>query len=61
MHINKDQLQGDTSSVCGRYSILFTAMHKMGINPDDMIEFLKKGGKKYGSVDKFVLKLFDEK
>ena len=58
--INKKSLQNKTSMTCGRYGIIFTCLNKAGIDPDQMIDFLKDGGKKYGSVDKFILHLFDE-
>lgn len=62
LSINKCLLQdGEGSMTCGRYSIIFVSLNKMGMKPDDMVEFLKKGGKEYGSVDKFVVSLFGER
>lgn len=60
LYINKQKLQGDRSMTCGRYGIVFTCLHKAKMHPTDMIDFLKEGAKKYGSVDKYIVKLFDE-
>ena len=61
IYINKTPLQVDDDSVtCGRFAVIFTALHKLEIPPSDMIDFLIDGGKKMGSVDKFVFKLTKE-
>jgi len=60
LEINKKKLQGDESMVCGKYSIILTALNKKGMKPEDMVNYLKDGGKKEKSVDKFIVKLFGE-
>lgn len=60
VYINNKKLQNDESMTCGRYAIIFTALHKMNIDPSKMIDFLNDGKKKYGSVDNFIFKLFGE-
>ena len=57
VHINNKVLQGKNSQVCGRYAVVLAGINKMHMDPNLMIDFLKDGGKKYGSVDKFILKL----
>lgn len=58
VYINDKKLQNDSSMTCGRYDIIFTLLNKLNIEPSDMIDFLKEGGKKNGSVDNFIIKLF---
>jgi hypothetical protein len=58
LNISEAKLQGGKSMACGKYATLFVTLHKMGIEPTQMIDFLKSEGKKYGSVDKFILSLF---
>jgi len=60
-YINTQKLQDEPNSMtCGRYGIIFTSLNKAGMNPEDMVEFLKQGGKEKGSVDKYVISLFGE-
>ena len=60
VHINKQVLQNATSKTCGRYSIVFVALHKKGVEPSVMIDFMKNGAKKYGSVDNLLLEITDD-
>lgn len=61
IHINKTPIQNQKSVTCGRYAVIFTALHKLGIHPSDMIDYIMEGGKKYKSNDKFILELTKEK
>ncbi len=59
--VNTTKLQDEPdSATCGRYSIVLTALNKKGMPPEDMVNFLKKGGNEMGSVDKFIVSLFGE-
>lgn len=60
VYINKRVLQNEDSYTCGRYTIILTTMHKLGIDPSDMIDFLLEGSKKYKSVDNFIFDLTKE-
>lgn len=61
IHINTTKLQDHPDSMtCGRYSIILTCLNKAGMPPEDMVNFLKNGGKEKGNVDKYVLSLFGE-
>jgi hypothetical protein len=57
VHINDTILQDETSQTCGRYCIIMTALHKMGIEPTTMVDYFIDGGQKNGSIDNFVISL----
>jgi hypothetical protein len=57
LHINDEVLQEPDSQTCGRYCIILISLHKMGLPPSVMIDYLKDGGKKYGSIDNFIIEL----
>ena len=60
VYINKTVLQDDETMTCGYYSVILICLNKMGVDPSVMVDFLKNGGKKYGSVDNFLLKLTED-
>lgn len=55
--VNKEKWQKDDSSICGRYGILMSTLHKFDMPISDVYKFMEHGKKKYGSFDKFVLHL----
>ncbi|MET0570938.1 MAG: hypothetical protein ABWZ79_05895 [Pedobacter agri] len=55
--VNKKSMQGENSNSCGRYSVLFCALNKLGLSIPKMYEFIENGKKNHGSYDDFVLEL----
>jgi hypothetical protein len=53
---NRIKFQGNTSSTCGRYCILFIEMSKMGYSLTEIQDFLKRS-KGNGSYDKLMCRL----
>ncbi len=55
--INKKKMQGEDTSICGRYGLVLCTLNKLGLGVDDIYKFLENGKKKHKSYDKFILEL----